>query len=167
MFPLWFVIGNYLGVLIITIETRLVCFYELSFSRDTIVTYKTSRGIPRRPSDRTQLVELEYCETDGDKVVAKAKVGKCPEVDPKWPLEPKDPRVLALNIKQVTHDDQIQIEANVATTSALRCNSCQQFLGTKDDAIASKWNPSLTGSIFKQYINTLNIFKHCMYNYTF
>ena len=78
---------------------------------------------------------------DTGRVVAKPTSDneKLTPVNEDWPLEPVDERTLVWELQRGEGDDQMQIETYPTAMSALRCNSCSRFLGTKEDRIISAY----------------------------
>ena len=59
-----------------------------------------------------------------------------PEADDTFPLEPRDERCIALDIKR-TKDDVRHTEFSPLVTSLLRCNNCASPIGSRSQGKAT------------------------------
>ena len=91
-------------------------------------------GVLKRDSDCTRCSDLVSSTQDPAKVEARTTINPPPRQDERWPLTPDDPRTLAVDLRRRTEVDRMQIEASHIVTSALRCNTNHQLLGTEEQA---------------------------------
>ena len=98
---------------------------------------KTFRcGVDRPFCPKTDIVQIEENE-DGE--IIEKNIEHPPKVDPDYPFEPRDLRILALNLLRPSKKAQKQIEANPLLSAFMKCNSCVSFCGSVTQAKAAIW----------------------------